>query len=120
MQNLIIKDQISHGELLLGLSAFFNKKNLSVAYLDTTIIQTEDILLESAPLKGHVCIDLCIYSRFTFDVDELLSFICSFFDTSVLISDGDINPYSWILITKDGGKKTIYQVPDETGLFLIR
>jgi len=120
MQNLIIKDQISHGELLLGLSTFFAKKNLSVAYLDTSIVQTEDVLLEASPLKGDVCIDLCIFSQLTFDIGELSSFICSFFDTSVLISDKDVNPYSWVLITKDGGRKTVHQSPEDTGLFLLR
>ncbi|MCF6404400.1 hypothetical protein L3C95_15995 [Chitinophaga filiformis] len=119
MQGLIIKDGISQDDLLSGLSVFFGKMNLSVANLDTSAIQTENVLLESSPLKGDVRLDLCIYSRHTFDIDELSIFICSHFATSVLISDNDINPYSWILITKDGRKGTVYQVPEETGFFKL-
>lgn len=120
MQGLIIKDHISQETLLSGLSAFFAKRNLSVAYLDISMIQVDDVLLEASPLKGDACINLCIYSRATFDMEELSVFICGFFDTSVLISDNEMNPYSWILIAKDGSKKTIYQTAEENGLFLIR
>ncbi|SHN07713.1 hypothetical protein [Chitinophaga sp. CF418] len=119
MQNLIIKDYISQKDLLLALSTFWEKENLSVGYLDTSIIQNEDVLLEASPLAGDVCINLCIYAELTFDIDELSVFICDSFYTSVLISDNDINPYSWILITKNGRQGIVYQVPLETGLFKL-
>jgi hypothetical protein len=120
MQGIIIKDCIEQNDLLLGLSIFFGGKNLSVGHLDLSINQSEDVLLEASPLRGDFCIDLCVYSKVVYDIEDLSMFICDFFDTLVLISDNDVNPYSWILITKEGKKGIVSQVPEETDLFLLK
>lgn len=111
---LMIKDDIDKDDLLSTLSAYFA---LPIAYLDIDAQQSETILLDISPMTGHYRMDLSIYSSHAFNTEEIAILVCQSFDTTVLISDNEINPYSWILITKDGNHGTVFQRTGDTDGF---
>jgi hypothetical protein len=121
MNGLIIRDTIREEDLLSSLNVFFSKNGLSVALLDIEKQhQSADVLLEVNPLKGDFSFELSLYENVPYSILDLSVFICRQFKTEVLISDDDINPYTWILINEKGRVGPISQIPNEDDLFLIR
>ena len=120
MYNMIIKDLITEENMKKCLQFFFKDMNLSVEPF-TLDKKTElpDISFEYIPISGDFKFVLWLYTDVTFSGENISVSICKTFDTQVLISDDDVNPYSWILITKQGVMGTVYQIPRDDDVFLI-
>jgi hypothetical protein len=121
MQSIIVKDFINEDELIICLHEFFIDRIISIGpfSLDKGV-QDEDILFEYISLRGDFKLELCLYTNIKLSIEDLSYFICKRFKTKVLISDKNIDPYSWILITETGKIGRVDQVVREDDLFLIR
>ena len=119
MQSIIVKDFIKEDKLKDCLSVFF--EDSSVSYFDVVKdFQDKDILFEYIFLQGDFKFELCLYTSIIFSIEDLSFFICKQFNTEVLISDHDINPYTWILINTNGKVGNVSQVIRENNFFSIK
>jgi len=119
MQSIIIKDFVTEDKLKDCLSVFF--EDSSVSYFDAMKdLQDKDILFEYIYLEGDFKFELCLYTNIIFSIEDLTFFICNQFNTEALISDHAINPYSWILINKNGKVGNVNQEIREDNFFSIK
>lgn len=121
MQSIIIRKFIEEEDMKYCLDSFFKRRSLSVARFDLEKkVEDEDILFEYIFIHGDFKFELCLYTNIVFSIEELSLFICKQFKTEVLISDNDINPYSWILITETGKVERVKQIAREDDYFSIQ
>ena len=121
MESIIIKDFIKEDDLKDCLYVFFKGQSVSIAYFNLENgIQDEDILFEYVLMHGDFKFELCLYTSIVFSIDQLSLSTCKRFKTQVLISDSDINPYSWILINETGKVGMVEQIVRGDDFFQIQ
>jgi hypothetical protein len=121
MKSVIVKDAIKKGELTNCLQVFFEDWGVSVSPYDLNeSTQKADILFECLLLHGDFRFELCLYTIIEFSIEDLSMSICKRFGTEVLISDDNLNPYLWILITAAGKFGPVKQVVRDDEYFIIQ
>jgi hypothetical protein len=121
MQSIIVKDSITQDGLKSCLDAFFKDNCVSVAYFDLKkAIQKEDVLFEYVFLQGDFKLELCLYTKILFSLEEFALSVCKTFKTQVLISDNSSNPYTWILLNETGKVGIVEQISRDDDLFILK
>ncbi|RFS21196.1 hypothetical protein DVR12_17840 [Chitinophaga silvatica] len=117
MYSLIAGKYLEKTEVISVIQIYFH--NVSVSWLNINCSNTADILLEQEELTGDFNITLNVYTNIEMDIKELALFCSTKWCTELIISNNEMNPYTWIMVSPNGSIKNVSQIPTDDGRFLI-
>ncbi len=122
MISILLRKKPEEQVIKEAICRILNTQSIELEYVNYNVDQKEKINYEINELKGEFAYNLLIYTPENFQVNEekFASIFAKLTGSDVIISDNDINPYTWILISPNGEKKKVcQQITDDDDEFNI-
>ena len=110
----LLQRYVERAYLLMVLETYFR---LVGKLGSESLVEDEDFFLTA--YEGDFALMVTVYRCSTADEEALARFLARTLHTKVVISDDDVNPYTWVLVDESGIAQPFWEDPVDRECFFV-